>query len=115
MLSKVNLREQADSLQTFFTYLKVGTLNSHVLHVLQGENRTLDFHIHDDSDELFYVIEGAFQIETDDGLIDLSEGDMIVIPKGTRHRPVCTSRVKCLLIETDGTLNKDNTGGAFYG
>ena len=40
-----------------------------------GENRTLDFHVHPDSDELFYVIEGSFQIELEDGSVDLSEGD----------------------------------------
>lgn len=80
---------------------------------LQAENRTLDFHTHKFSDEMFYVIEGSFQLELNDGFVTLNEGDFIIIPKGTRHRPVCTTLVKCLLIETEGTLNKDNTGGAF--
>ncbi|NLU33044.1 MAG: cupin domain-containing protein [Clostridiaceae bacterium] len=84
-----------------------------MLNVLQAENRTLDFHVHPDSDEMFYVIEGSFQIELDDGLIDLHEGDFIIIPKGVRHRPVCRELVKCLLIEKVGTLNRDNTGGTY--
>ena len=65
------------------------------------------------SDELFYVIEGSFAIELEDGLVSLNQGDMIVVPKGTSHRPVCTELVKCLLIELDGTLNDDNTGGTY--
>jgi len=115
MLKKVNLKREAGSLHKLFTYLRVGQLNDHVLHVLTAENRTLDFHIHEDSDEMFYCIEGRFQIELDDGLVDIEEGDFIIIPIGVRHRPVCTGLVKCLLIERAGTLNKDNTGGAYEG
>jgi mannose-6-phosphate isomerase-like protein (cupin superfamily) len=113
MLHKINLKEKADSLDELFQYLQVGQLNDHMLNVLKAENRTLDFHVHEDSDELFYVIEGRFQIELDDGLVDLGEGDFIIIPKGVRHRPVCKSLVKCLLIEICGTLNEENTGGTY--
>ena len=51
MFEKVNLKEKADSAQELFSYLKVGQLNNHTLNVLQAENRTLDFHIHEQSDE----------------------------------------------------------------
>lgn len=113
MVPKINLREQVDSVDSLFTYLKVGKLNNHMLNVLQAENRTLDFHIHKNSDELFYCIDGEFDIEFDDGLTHLCEGDFIIIPKGTKHRPVCKSLVKCLLIEVEGTLDKSNTGGTY--
>lgn len=113
MLKKVNLKEKVNQIDKLFTYLKVGQLNNHMLNVLQVEDRVLDFHTHEHSDELFYVIEGAFKIETEDGLIDLFEGDFIIIPKGVKHRPVCKSLVKCLLIEINGTLNKENTGGTY--
>ena len=113
MIKKVNLSEQAESVKSLFEYKRIGTLNDHMLNVLQAEDRTLDFHIHEESDELFYCIEGEFDIEFDDGITHLSEGDMIIIPKGTRHRPVCKGLVKCLLVEVEGTLNKDNTGGAY--
>jgi len=114
MVQKINLTEKANSVGALFQYLEIGRLNGHVLSVLQAESRTLDFHIHEESDELFYVIEGSFELEFDDGLTRLCEGDMIIIPKGTRHRPVCTSLVKCLLIEIGGTLNEGNTGGGEF-
>ena len=113
MVAKVNLKKQANLVDSLFTYLRVGTLNNHMLNVLQAENRTLDFHVHNNSDEMFYCIEGEFDIEFDDGLTHLCEGDFIIIPKGTKHRPVCKSLVKCLLIEVEGTLNKSNTGGTY--
>jgi len=113
MIDKVNLKEQVNSIESLFTYLRVGSLNNHMLNVLQAENRTLDFHVHNESDEMFYCIEGEFDIEFDDGLTHLCEGDFIIIPKGTKHRPVCKSLVKCLLIEVEGTLDKSNTGGTY--
>jgi mannose-6-phosphate isomerase-like protein (cupin superfamily) len=94
-------------------YLPVGLINGQMLNVLQVENRMLDFHAHEQSDELFYCIEGAFGIELDDGLVMVNQGDLIIIPKGTRHRPVVKELVKCLLIELDGTLTADNTGGTY--
>ena len=113
MIDKINLSEEVSSLEELFKYKRIGSLNGHMLNVLQAANRTLDFHVHELSDELFYCIEGEFDIEFDDGLTRLRSGDMIIIPKGTRHRPVCTTPVKCLLIELEGTLNADNTGGAY--
>ena len=113
MIEKINLKEQVNELNNLFEYKRVGTLNNHMLNVLQAENRTLDFHIHENSDEMFYCIEGEFDIEFEDGMTHLSEGDFIIIPKGTKHRPICRSLVKCLLIAVEGTLNKENTGGTY--
>ena len=113
MIAKVNLQETADSTDELFRYLKAGQLNDHVLNILKAENRTLDFHVHENSDEMFYVIEGEFELEFDDGIVKMQQGDMIIVPKGTRHRPICKSLVKCLLIETEGTLTEGNTGGTY--
>lgn len=113
MVEKVNLKESVNLVAELFEYKKVGTLNDLMLNVLQAENRILDFHVHENSDEMFYCIEGEFYIEFEDGLTHLSEGDFIIIPKGTKHRPVCKQLVKCLLIETAGTLNAENTGGTY--
>ena len=113
MVRKINLKDSVNEVGELFLYKRVGTLNNHMLNVLQAENRTLDFHVHENSDEMFYCIEGEFDIEFEDGLTHLCEGDLIVIPKGILHRPVVTSLVKCLLIELDGTLDSSNTGGTY--
>lgn len=113
VIKKVNLKEAVNNALSLFEYMRIGKLNDHVLNVLQAENRTLDFHIHENSDELSYVIEGTFELEINNDIIKLDQGDLIIVPKGIRHRPICKSLVKCLLIELDGTLNKENTGGAY--
>ncbi|MDF1496307.1 cupin domain-containing protein [Caproiciproducens sp. CPB-2] len=106
MLKKVNLKSAVDAVDKLYVYEKIGRLNGHNLSVVNVENRTLDFHIHENSDELFYVIKGSFHLEVD-------EGELIIVPKGTRHRPVVKSLTKFLMIELDGTLNKENSGDLY--
>ncbi|MCI7767780.1 MAG: cupin domain-containing protein [Oscillospiraceae bacterium] len=109
-MKPVDLKKAVDSVEKLYVYEKVGRLNDNVLSVVNVEKRTLDFHVHENSDELFYVIEGSFELETDEGLIPVSEGQFIIVPKGTRHRPVVRELTKFLMIELEGTLNKENSG-----
>jgi mannose-6-phosphate isomerase-like protein (cupin superfamily) len=84
-----------------------------MLNVVQVRDRTLDFHVHEDSDELFYVLEGHFTLDLEFEKIALFPGDMVIVPKGTRHRPICTGLIKLLLIDRAGALNNDNCGGTY--
>lgn len=113
MLEKVNLKKSVASVDKLYIYDKVGRLNGHILSVVNVENRTLDFHVHEESDELFYVIEGSFHLETEEGLIPVEEGEFIIVPKGTIHRPIVKALAKFLMIELEGTLNKENSGDLY--
>ncbi len=109
-MEAINLKQEVNKVKDLYVYQKIARLNGHVLSVVNVENRTLDFHVHEQSDELFYVIEGAFELETDEGLTPVKSGEFVVVPKGTRHRPVVKELTKFLMIELDGTLNKENSG-----
>ena len=113
MLEKINLKKTALAVEKLYVYEKIGRLNGHILSVVNVENRTLDFHTHEGSDELFHVIEGSFDLETMDGLTRVNEGELIIVPKGVLHRPVVTSLCRFLMIELDGTLNKENSGDLY--
>ena len=113
MLTKVNLLDAANAVPGPYRYDKVGRLNGHVLSVVQVENRTLDFHVHENSDELFMVLEGAFELEMADGLLPVAQGEMVIVPRGTLHRPVVGKLAKFLMVELDGTLNKENSGALY--
>jgi len=113
MIGKVNLKSAVDAVEKLYTYDKVGRLNGHVLSVVKVEHRTLDFHVHEGSDELFYVIEGSFDLETEEGRINVEEGEFVIVPKGIRHRPVVKTLTKFLMMELNGTLNKENSGALY--
>ena len=64
---------------------------------------TLAWHSHAEEDELFYVLKGALRIELEDGVVELGEGQMCVVPKGVRHNPVAEQECHLLLIERKST------------
>jgi len=64
-----------------------------------------DWHAHADEDEAFYVIRGSFALEFRDRTVPMAEGDFIVVPKGTEHRPVAPRECWIMLIEPAKTVN----------
>ena len=69
------------------------------------------WHKHDDTDEVFIVIEGIINIEFENETIELEEGEMIVVPKGTKHKPYANEEAKIMLVEPSGVINTgDNEG-----
>jgi mannose-6-phosphate isomerase-like protein (cupin superfamily) len=112
-MKAVNLLNEVNAVDKLYVYEKVGRLNGHVISVVNVENRTLDFHVHEDSDEMFFVIEGGFELETDEGLTRVNAGEFVIVPKGTRHRPVVKALTKFMMVELDGTLNKENSGALY--
>ena len=112
MISKINVMGTVGR-GALYEYIELGRVNGNMLNVVQVENRTLDFHVHDASDEVFYLLEGEFTLEVEDEQIRMTPGDLIIVPRGTRHRPVVTGRIKLLLIDMAGALNNDNCGGTY--
>lgn len=112
-MKAVHLLEEVNKITELYTYKKIGFLNGNVLSIVQVENRTLDFHVHENSDELFYVIEGGFYLETEGKKTKVNTGEFIIVPKGLKHRPVVNELTKFLMIELSGTLNKENSGNQY--
>ena len=63
------------------------------------------WHKHDTTDELFYIIRGNMKIIFRDGIVNLSKGDMYIVPKGTEHKPIAEKECSIMLIEPKGILN----------
>ena len=112
-MEAINLKAEAARIQNLFEYKTIAKMNGHVFTLIKAKDRTLDFHAHPDSDEVFYIVEGQMKLEFRDRLVDLNAGEMCVVPKGVEHRPVCETEVTAMLIEMDGTLTPDNTGGTY--
>ncbi len=75
---------------------------------LQGD---FVWHDHKDTDETFIVIEGDLRIDFRDGAVQISAGEMFVVPKGVEHKPYAEREEKLLLIEPRGVLNTGHEGG----
>ena len=63
------------------------------------------WHNHPDTDETFVVLDGTLTILFRDGSVNLSAGEMYVVPKGLEHKPVADEECHILLIEPRGIIN----------
>ncbi len=69
------------------------------------------WHQHEHEDELFYVVRGAFRMEFRDRTVEMRAGEMLVVPRGTEHRPFADHEVEVMLFEPASTVNTGNAGG----
>ena len=69
------------------------------------------WHEHDDTDEVFVVLEGEMEIEFRDGSVEMKAGEMFVIPKKVEHKPVAEEECQILFDEPRGVVNTGDSGG----
>jgi mannose-6-phosphate isomerase-like protein (cupin superfamily) len=69
------------------------------------------WHDHPDTDETFFVLEGTLRIDLPDGFVNVSAGELYVVPKGVQHKPYAEQEVKIMLIEPRGVVNTGEEGG----
>jgi mannose-6-phosphate isomerase-like protein (cupin superfamily) len=82
----------------------VATFNGHDVMVAKVKGEFV-WHKHDDTDDLFLVLQGSLTIELRDGAVTLGPGELFVVPRGVEHRPVAREEVHLLLLERSGTPN----------
>lgn len=72
------------------------------------------WHAHPEADELFYILNGVLTIEIEGSEnVELEAGEMYVVPKGVRHRPVVKEGVvDLMMIEKVGTVNTGDEVGS---
>jgi len=69
------------------------------------------WHKHDETDEVFVIVDGQLRIDFRDGSVTLKAGEMFVVPRGVEHKPFAAEECKLMLIEPRGTVNTGDAGG----
>jgi len=89
---------------------RIARLNDYEVRIAKIEGAFL-WHAHADTDELFIVWKGAFRMEYRDHAVELGEGDLHVVPKGTEHRPVAEAECWIMMIEPGSVVNTGDVSG----
>jgi len=112
VMTKINLQGQLETIHAYWQPRIVGELNGqHVKLVkFQGE---FPWHRHAEEDEMFLVLRGTFRMDLPNETIELSQGEFLIVPKGTEHRPVALEEVEVMLFEPAGTRNTGNLTNSF--
>ena len=106
-IEKVNLSEKLALFHDHWIPRIVAELNGQHVKLVKFSGPFV-WHHHENEDELFLVVRGSFRMELRDRTVDLREGELIVVPRGTEHRPVAEHEVSVLLFEPTATLNTGN-------
>jgi quercetin dioxygenase-like cupin family protein len=80
-----------------------GALSSHRVALGRGADGAVP-HRHDNSSELFYILDGTFDLLVEDNVVTARTGDLLVVPPGAAHAFAAHrgSTAEALIIATPG-------------
>jgi len=106
-MDKVNLSQKFALFQEYWSPKIAGELNDSYIKLVKLKGEFV-WHLHENEDELFLVVQGHLLIKLRDRDIHLKEGEFVVIPRGVEHLPIAEEEVHVLLLEPKSTLNTGN-------
>ncbi len=109
-MDKINLAEKLAKFSGHWSPRIIAELNGQHVKLVKFQGPFV-WHQHEHEDELFYVVRGEFRMEFRDRTVELRAGDLLVVPRGTEHRPVADREVEVMLFEPATTVNTGNAGG----
>jgi mannose-6-phosphate isomerase-like protein (cupin superfamily) len=104
---KVKLLEKFASFTDHFSPKIVGEINNVAVKLVKFQGEFF-WHHHELEDEMFYVVQGSFEMQFRDQSIHLEPGEFLIVPRGVEHCPKATSKVWVMLIEPNTVLNTGN-------
>lgn len=110
MKDKINLREKLSIFSEYWSPKVIAEMNNYQFKLAKFKGDFI-WHKHDDTDEVFLVVDGEMTIFLKEEEIHLCEGEMFVVPKGVEHKPSAKQECKVLLIEPKGVVNTGDVGG----
>jgi mannose-6-phosphate isomerase-like protein (cupin superfamily) len=103
-MSAINLANKLAQFDTHWDPHVVADYNNNDVMVVKFQG-AFPFHLHDDTDDFFLVLEGEMTMDINDQSHRVQQGELFVVPKGVTHRPRAETECKVLLIEPKGVQN----------
>lgn len=106
----INLKEKLSKFAEHWKPKIIARMNDYHFKLVKFQGEFV-WHRHNDTDEVFIVLDGEMSIAFRDGSIDLKTGEMVVVPKGVEHKPSAGKECRAMLVEPSGTRNTGTAGG----
>ena len=106
---KINLKEKLSKFTDHWSPRIIAEMNDYQFKLVKIKGDFV-WHNHDDTDEVFIVLEGEMKIEFKNETVELKKGEMFVVPKGVEHKPYSEKECKIMLVEPKGVVNTGDAG-----
>ena len=107
-MKKINFKEKLSHFTDHWAPKVIAEMNDYQFKLVKIKDDFV-WHQHSESDEVFIVLEGNMSIEFEDETIELSEGEMLVVKKGDKHKPFANKECMIMLVEPKGVVNTGDT------
>jgi mannose-6-phosphate isomerase-like protein (cupin superfamily) len=105
----INLKEKLAQFSDHWSPKIIAQMNDYHFKLVKFQGDFI-WHRHDDTDEVFMVLDGKMSIDFQDGKVELKRGELFVVPKGVEHKPYAEKQCEIMLVEPAGTINTGDTG-----
>jgi mannose-6-phosphate isomerase-like protein (cupin superfamily) len=117
----ISLQAALATFETLWSPRIVARVNDHDVRIAKVAGEHI-WHAHDDTDELFLVLNGELSIALRDAgpdhagagagraerLVVLARGSLFVVPRGVEHKPFSAAGASILMVESTGTSSVGN-------
>jgi len=84
-LTVIDIKSEADIKTSDYLNLLLCSINDHVIR-MSIMTEPFYWHLHPNSDETFWVIEGSIYIDLETHTVELLPGQLLTIPMNVKHR-----------------------------
>jgi len=107
-MDSINIREKYGLFTEQWSPRIIGELNGQYVKLAKVQDEFV-WHSHENEDEMFLVFKGTLFMHFRDKMVEVKEGEMIIVPKGVEHNPRTNGEeVWIMLIEPKATLHTGN-------
>ncbi|HEY1762385.1 MAG TPA: cupin domain-containing protein [Acidimicrobiales bacterium] len=111
IMKAIDTKVVLDSISALWSPRTVAVMNDYDVRLVKVHGE-FTRHAHPETDELFFLLSGRLVIKMDDRDIELSPGQLFVVPRGLHHQPVSSEGAEVLLVEPSTTVNTGDTPSA---
>ena len=109
-MKKINFKEKFQKFSDQWSPKVIAEMNDYQFKLVKIQNDFI-WHKHEDTDEVFIVLNGKIFIEFEDETIEINQGEMVVVPKGVKHKPYAKEEANIMLVEPSGVINTGDKEG----
>jgi mannose-6-phosphate isomerase-like protein (cupin superfamily) len=104
MNSKINIPVTLKNITDHFSPKIIGEMNDVYIKIVKILGEKVPWHNHKDEDELFYILEGAMEIEIENKPpFQMNKGDLYIVQRGVNHKVSSQNECHLMLIENKTT------------